>query len=1001
MAKQVYYQNLPIPSNNDAIPTYLNNELQILGNVISELDLKINSSGTSSDTVQSGIIEDEINALDVRVSNNEVEINNLINNDSKLSISIDANTSDINDLTKSISNMSSYIDSTKNDNIITISQKSQIYSDWQVVYNEYVLMMTSSANHNIDNNSYNLAYTSLKQYLISDPINIDLIPTNGLEWCNNQSNIYIDGEQWRTLWNTYRYQKQLLDSAIIDSLTNKTIWNEINVDGATMTAEQAAVDAASALSLITNISSDGYITPSEKTGLFIEWKSIYDEKIGITTQGTNASVSTTAYNTAYTTLYNMMISAPISIQNPPTDGTAWCTDTNSIAIDSAVFRANYTSYYNERQLLLNAVSTSYNLKFTEIASDNKITQGEKSSLYVEWKTIYEEKPGILAQGTNASVSTTNYTNAYNALVTYLTTTPLSMPTNPTSDNGSVWCSDINTITVVGTTFRSNFATYYNERQLLLNAVTTSVKTTADTANSTANTANSNANTALSQANTAISGLSDKLSKTANTVLSGAGAVIAGSLVINSSGGRSSGSGVALTSAGIAGYNSSGNATFAIDTSGNATFAGALSAASGTFSGTLSSVNGTFTGQLISGSSITGNLQITTNGSISSGMTSYATGTGYWIEYNSGTPRFSIGTGSAGTITNGFSWNGSTATFAGNLLVSGTPYATSSFLNSNTTASDVGLGNVSNLTPANQTSTGLNAGTTITGGGITMSSGGTIKGGKTGFADTTNAGFVIGYGTGPSLNQYGFKFGNGDMSKGIQWNGTDLNMNGGTLQVGSSPTISGTTMTGTGARFEADGNWCAGNATTNISFNGTQMTLNGEVVLNGNLSASAVSTIKVAANAISTYWYTYSNIATALTTAGGGISNTSVPITIPDSGSLFLSTWAVVHNNSTASDYRVQHYGSVTVRDPGGSVVAVYSLGPSAWKTIPSGPAVSTSYFGTYASGNNGSMEYYNLIWTGNVDGGNTVTIQLTCVPATTQSVLTWNWLAWQLQLLKR
>ena len=52
------------------------------------------------------------------------------------------------------------------------------------------------------------------------------------------------------------------------------------------------------------------------------------------------------------------------------------------------------------------------------------------------------------------------------------------------------------------------------------------------------------------------------------------------------------------------------------------------------------------------------------------------------------------------------------------------------LNANTTANDVSLENVENLDAQNQAQTGLIAGTTITGGGITLSSGGNIKGGQT-------------------------------------------------------------------------------------------------------------------------------------------------------------------------------------------------------------------------------------------------------------------------------
>jgi hypothetical protein len=61
------------------------------------------------------------------------------------------------------------------------------------------------------------------------------------------------------------------------------------------------------------------------------------------------------------------------------------------------------------------------------------------------------------------------------------------------------------------------------------------------------------------------------------------------------------------------------------------------------------------------------LTVSTGGVIKSGMTNFATGTGYWLDYNSGTPRFSIGTGSAGTLTKGISWNGSTFTVAGDVI----------------------------------------------------------------------------------------------------------------------------------------------------------------------------------------------------------------------------------------------------------------------------------------------------------------------------------------------
>jgi len=88
----------------------------------------------------------------------------------------------------------------------------------------------------------------------------------------------------------------------------------------------------------------------------------------------------------------------------------------------------------------------------------------------------------------------------------------------------------------------------------------------------------------------------------------------------------------------------------------------------------------------------------------------------------------------------------------------------------TNAAGVGLGNVSNLTPQNQAQTGLISGTTITGGGITLSGGGNIKGGQTGYDSGT--GFFLGYDT----SAYKFSIGNSSENKLI-WNGTNLSVTG--------------------------------------------------------------------------------------------------------------------------------------------------------------------------------------------------------------------------------
>ena len=61
-------------------------------------------------------------------------------------------------------------------------------------------------------------------------------------------------------------------------------------------------------------------------------------------------------------------------------------------------------------------------------------------------------------------------------------------------------------------------------------------------------------------------------------------------------------------------------------------------------------------------------------------------------------------------------------------------------------------------------------------------------------------------------------------------------------------ISGTTMTGAGGVLYSSGQFAFGNATTNLSFNGSAMTLNGNIVDNSNLMTNAVHTGNLQDNA---------------------------------------------------------------------------------------------------------------------------------------------------------
>ena len=97
------------------------------------------------------------------------------------------------------------------------------------------------------------------------------------------------------------------------------------------------------------------------------------------------------------------------------------------------------------------------------------------------------------------------------------------------------------------------------------------------------------------------------------------------------------------------------------------------------------------------------------------------------------------------------------------------------------------------------------------------------------------------------------------------------ISGTSLSVGSSPAVSGTSMSGSGAIINTDGTFALGNGSTNISYNGSQMSLNGNVVATGNINLNAVS------NTVSAF--------TAGSIAGGDSSYVTVQtVTISTSGS---------------------------------------------------------------------------------------------------------------------
>jgi hypothetical protein len=115
--------------------------------------------------------------------------------------------------------------------------------------------------------------------------------------------------------------------------------------------------------------------------------------------------------------------------------------------------------------------------------------------------------------------------------------------------------------------------------------------------------------------------------------------------------------------------------------------------------------------------------------------------------------------------------------------------------------------------------------TVNTGTLTVDASGYVRGGQTGY--NTGTGFWLGY------DGSAYKFSIGNATQSLTWNGSVLTLKG-NLQVNDAA-LSGTTMTGSGAQFNAVGTFALGTAANNITYNGTDLTVNGVVKLTNTLT----------------------------------------------------------------------------------------------------------------------------------------------------------------------
>jgi hypothetical protein len=223
-------------------------------------------------------------------------------------------------------------------------------------------------------------------------------------------------------------------------------------------------------------------------------------------------------------------------------------------------------------------------------------------------------------------------------------------------------------------------------------------------------------------------------------------------------------------------------------------------------------------------------------------------TGYYISRNTGNGYFNNGifrgdiTGASGSF--GGSLNAATGSFNGSLsigstppVISGSTISSGSGLLATTSGSGTfAVGNSTQNLVFNSSGVYINGGQlSITNGSTPPSlSGYTMSG--AGVLLTSSGTFAVGN----STNNFVFDGSNAYFTGGGTFSGNLSAAGGsftGTVQVGSSPAISGNTMTGSGALINSSGTFALGSSSANIVNNGSSIYLNGFAQGTGSISST--------------------------------------------------------------------------------------------------------------------------------------------------------------------
>jgi len=246
------------------------------------------------------------------------------------------------------------------------------------------------------------------------------------------------------------------------------------------------------LQSLSDIASDGLLTPGEKPSVIRDRDVLLAEQFGVDAQAASYGITTER------TAYNAALSALTSYLAGLTSPVLWSDLSGNTTIVGATFRQKFADVLTARQALINAITAkaklladtaqttantavtnaanaqaaanAANAELANIANDDLLTPGEKPTVIRDNNVILTEQAGIDAQAAAYGITTerTAYGVAVSALTSYLAT--LTSP--------YLWSNLVGNTAIVGTTFRQKFADVYTARQALLNKIAERARTLA-------------------------------------------------------------------------------------------------------------------------------------------------------------------------------------------------------------------------------------------------------------------------------------------------------------------------------------------------------------------------------------------------------------------------------------------------------------------------------------------------------------------------------------------